>query len=76
MGAYRVTNDKTVYYLITGPAGRYLPSGTSAYAFDSSGKFIGWTPDEGDIHTPKQVFAPGSRDEKISLDELKKIFNL
>jgi hypothetical protein len=76
MGAYRVTTAKSVYYLITGPAGCCLPSGTSAYAFDSAGKFIGWTPDDGDIHTPVEVFAPDSKDEKISIDELKKIFKL
>ena len=76
IGAYRVTTDKAVYYQITGPAGRYLPSGTSAYSFDVNGKFIGWTSDEGDIHTPEQVFIKGSESEKISLDELKQIFKL
>ena len=49
MGSYRVTTDETVYYQVTGPAGRYLASGPSAYTFDAQGRFIGWSADMGDF---------------------------
>ena len=74
MGAYRISVDGVVYYQITGPAGCYLPSGPAGYTFDSHGQFIGWSSDIGDFRTPPQVFAPGSKREKITFDELKRNF--
>ena len=76
MGAYRVTVGDTIYYQITGPAGRYIPSGPSAYSFDSKGKYIGWTQDMGDFYEPREVFSEDAKREKISLDELKHILKL
>jgi hypothetical protein len=74
--AYKITTDKAVYYQIRGPAGRYLPSGCSAYSFNERGEFIGWTQDDGDYYEPREVYAPDAKAEKISLDELKRIFKL
>ncbi len=71
MGAYRITDGGLVYYRVTGPAGRYLASGLSAYTFDSHGKFIGWTADVGDFPTPGLRLSPDAKREKISLDELR-----
>src|SRR2546422_5787824 len=71
MGAYRITSDGVVYYQVTAPAGRYLASGPAGYTFDSHGQFIGWSSDIGDFKTPPQVFTPGAKREKITLDELK-----
>ena len=70
MGSYRVTANNTVYYQITGPAGRYLASGPSAYSFDAQGRFIGWSADMGDSKTPAEVFREGAKREKIPLDQL------
>jgi hypothetical protein len=72
MGAYRVTDGQVIYYRVTGPAGRYLASGPSAYTFDSHGKFIGWTADVGDFPTPGLHISPDAKRERISLDELRK----
>ena len=72
MGSYRVTMDETVYYQVTGPAGRYLASGPSAYTFDAQGRFIGWSADMGDFKTPVEVFREGAKREKIPLDQLPK----
>jgi len=71
MEVYRITSDGVVYYQVTGPAGRYLASGPAGYSFDSHGRFIGWSADIGDFKTPHQVFTPGAKREKISLDELR-----
>ncbi len=72
MGAYKVTDGDEVYYRVTGPAGRYLASGPSAYTFDSHGKFISWTADVGDFLTPGLHILPDAKRETISLDELRK----
>jgi hypothetical protein len=72
MGAYRITDGDLVYYRVTGPAGRFLASGPSAYTFDSRGKFIGWTADVGDFPTPGLRLSPDAKREKISLEELRK----
>jgi hypothetical protein len=71
MAAYRITADGVAYYQITGPAGRCLASGPAGYTFDSHGQFIGWSSDIGDFKTPAQVFTPGSKREKITVDELR-----
>jgi hypothetical protein len=70
MGAYRITDGSVLYYRITGPAGRFLASGPSAYTFDSHGKFIGWTADVGDFPTPGLHLSESAKREKISLEEL------
>jgi hypothetical protein len=72
MGAYRITDGNTVYYRVTGPAGRYLASGPSGYTFDSHGKFIGWTADVGGFPTPGLHISPGAKREKISMEELRR----
>ena len=72
MGAYRITDGQMIYYRVTGPAGRYLASGPSAYTFDSHGKFIGWTADVGDFPTPGLHISPDAKRETLSLDELRK----
>src|SRR5436189_6366886 len=72
MRAYRITDGQVIYYRVTGPAGRYLASGPSAYTFDSHGKFIGWTADVGDFPTPGLHISSGAKQETISLDELGK----
>jgi hypothetical protein len=72
MGAYRVTDGNAVYYRITGPAGRFLASGPSAYTFDSRGKFVGWTADVGDFPTPGLHLSESAKREKISLEELRR----
>ena len=73
MGAYRITDGDVVYYRVTGPAGRYLASGPSAYTFDSNGKFIGWTADVGDYSTPGLHISPDAKHEKILLEDLQKV---
>ena len=70
-GALRITVENKRYYQMTGPAGRVLASGPSAYTFDEQGQFIGWTPDMGDIHFPEMAFSPKARQEMISLDEMR-----
>jgi hypothetical protein len=72
MGAYKITDGDAVYYRITGPAGRFLASGPSAYTFDSRGKFIGWTADLGEFPTPGLRLSESAKREKISLEELRR----
>jgi hypothetical protein len=72
MGSYRVNVSNTVYYQITGPAGRCVASGPSAYTFDAQGRFIGWTADMGDFKRPAEVFQEGAKREKIPFDQLPK----
>lgn len=70
MGAYRINDKGRVYFQIRGPAGRTFPSGLSAYTFDSHGRFIGWTEDDGDFPSPG--LTSEAEYEPISLDELKR----
>lgn len=72
MSSYRVTVSNIVYYQLTGPAGRYVSSGPSAYTFDVRGRFIGWSADMGDFKQPPEVFQQGAQREKITLDQLPK----
>lgn len=44
------------FTVMFGPAGRFLPSGPSAYLFNKNGDFIDWTPDMGDCYTIKHKF--------------------
>jgi len=73
-GVYRLITDGAVYYQITGPSGSYWASGPSAYTFDVQGRFIDWSPDIGDRMIPPQVFSPGAKREKITLEELGRSF--
>lgn len=72
MGSFRITVSNTVYYQITGPAGRYLASGPAAYTFDAQGRFIGWSADIGDFKRPAEVFQAGAKREKVPLGQLPK----
>ena len=49
-------NSGQTYIVMTGPAGRSLASGPSAYLFDTNGQFIDWTSDMGDHRTKKFGF--------------------
>ncbi len=44
------------YTVMLAPAGRHLPSGSSAYLFDPQGRFVDWTSDMGDFKTAKYRF--------------------
>lgn len=44
------------YTVLTGPAGRSLASGPSAYLFDPQGQFVDWTADMGDCRTVRNRF--------------------
>ena len=44
------------YIVMLAPAGRYLPSGPSAYLFDDKGQFVDWTADMGEFFTVKNHF--------------------
>jgi hypothetical protein len=69
--ADRVTVSNMVYYQFFGPAGRWKSSGPSAYTFDESGRFVGWTKDCGDFYTPQIVYSPGAKREQISVDNVR-----
>jgi len=71
--AIRLTDGTNIYYRVTGPAGRFLASGRAAYTFDAQGKFIGWTPDVGDVGTPGLHLSRTTKRERISLDDVKRI---
>ena len=71
MSAWRITIGNSVYYQLTGPAGRSLPSGPAAYAFDANGQFIGWTADSGDFFTPAVIYEPGAKRERVSVTEVR-----
>jgi hypothetical protein len=70
MGMLRVTTAGEQYYIIQGPPGRLAASGKAAYTFDARGRFVGWTPDMGDIYRPPVAFSPGARREEIGMDAL------
>jgi len=72
-GAVRVNVGNTVYYQLLGPAGRTLASGQSAYAFDSTGKFIGWTKDAGDFYQPRVVYSPGAERTQITVEMVREL---
>lgn len=69
----RVTVGTNTYLQALGPAGRFMASGPSAYSFDSSGKFIGWTPDNGDIFRPPHLYGPGVTRETATISDLKAV---
>src|SRR5690348_13846764 len=45
MGKGIFESSGVTYTVMLAPAGRYLPSGPSAYLFDAKGQFIDWTAD-------------------------------
>ncbi|HEU5071960.1 MAG TPA: hypothetical protein VFV96_16270 [Verrucomicrobiae bacterium] len=69
--AWKITVSNEVYYQLSGPPGRWLASGPAAYAFDSSGRFIGWTADSGDISRPVIIYAPGANRQSINVDTVR-----
>ena len=71
MGAIKVTTTNGIYYQLLGPAGRWLSSGPSAYAFDERENFVGWSVDSGDVHAPAVVYVPGAIRERISVEALR-----
>jgi len=71
--AWRITVSNEIYYQLPGPAGRLFASGPAAYAFDSNGRYIGWTSDSGDFFQPAAVYAPGAKRERITIDEVRKL---
>jgi hypothetical protein len=56
MGKGVYENAGKTYTVMLAPAGRYLPSGPSAYLFDDKGQFVDWTADMGDYYTVKNGF--------------------
>ena len=65
----RLTLGSNVFWQALGPAGTLTPSGPSAYSFDSTGRFIGWTHDMGDVHHPRELFGPEVKRDLVTLDE-------
>jgi hypothetical protein len=58
------------YTVMLAPAGRYLPSGPSAYLFDAQGTFVDWTADMGDFYTVTNGFnLTGGNVKNIARDE-------
>lgn len=68
---YRFSQGPLIYYVFTGPSGRLLASGPSAYCFDSNYNFVGWTPDIGDAkyHLPEKVYNNIDSLEEINVKE-------
>lgn len=71
MNILRVTAGTNTYWQAIGPSGRFLASGPSAYSFDSTGTFIGWTPDNGDVYRPKELYGPEVKRERATLVEFR-----
>lgn len=71
MAAYKVSSGTNTYYMITGPAGRYLPSGPAGYAFDEQGRFLAWSSDIGDFKKPPEIFGDGVKRQRMTIDEVK-----
>lgn len=71
MGAYRISSGTNTYYMVTGPAGRYIPSGPAGYAFDERGRFLAWSSDIGDFKNPPEIFGDRTKKKRITLEEIK-----
>ena len=71
MTVSRLTAGSNIYWQVTGPAGRFMASGPSAYSFDGNGKLIGWTPDMGDVFQPRELFGPDVKRERATLEEFR-----
>ncbi len=72
-------SDGEWYLLMSGPFTGLLPSGSTVYAFDSSGRMVDWTLDNGEdprFQTKWYGEAPkwGERLQKITLDEAQRRF--
>ena len=46
-----------------------LASGAPSYTVDQNGRFIGWSPDSGDIHTPDALRSRELKRDSIDVDE-------
>jgi hypothetical protein len=46
-----------------------LASGAPSYTVDDKGKFIGWSPDSGDVHTPDVLRSPDLKRESMDVDD-------
>jgi hypothetical protein len=46
-----------------------LASGAPSYTVDATGRFIGWSPDSGDVHTPYVLRSRDLTRESIDVDE-------
>ncbi|NBV22933.1 MAG: hypothetical protein EBS05_13575 [Proteobacteria bacterium] len=68
---FRLAAGANMYWQVTGPAGRFLASGPSAYSFDSNGRLIGWTPDMGDVYQPRELFGSDVKRERATLEEFR-----
>jgi hypothetical protein len=44
-------------------------SGPPSYTVDAKGRFVGWTPDSGEIRTPEIVWTPDMKKEDIDVDQ-------
>ena len=62
-GTY-VNSGKT-YTVLLGETGAFLASGPAAYVFDTSGSFVDWTRDMGDVYTVKHGFNLTSGNVKL-----------
>ena len=49
--------------------GLTLASGAPSYTVDQNGRFIGWSPDSGDVHTPDVLRSHELKRESIDVDE-------
>lgn len=74
--AFKITANGAVYYQIMGEHGRTLASGPAGYAFDSNGKYIGWSVDTGDYYSPDELYVNGATRVPISIEELREKFSL
>ena len=74
-GAFRAQHKGSNFVILLGPSG-YSPrqvSGPAGYLFDSTGRFITWSPDLGDNWLPH---VPGTNQwTKLRLVELQQIAN-
>ncbi|MDD5707538.1 MAG: hypothetical protein PHR35_16570 [Kiritimatiellae bacterium] len=49
--------------------GLTLASGAPSYTVDHAGRFIGWSPDSGDVHTPPVLKSRELKRESIDVDD-------
>jgi hypothetical protein len=49
--------------------GLTLASGPPSYTVDGTGRFIGWSPDSGDVHTPEVLRSHKLKRESLDVDE-------
>lgn len=76
----RYTSPTATYYEIGKrvPAGILmltLPSGAPSYTVDHNGRFVGWSPDSGDVHTPDVLRSDELKRESMDVDEFIKMWH-